>query len=94
MGDDSIYVELDEGMTTLERGQLLSDEMYLEAIEKYGDEFVALMASFSQRLDAPLYPGKQIESLKRDFERKRIENNHQNPELHCHVTMPALRNAF
>jgi len=32
-------------MTTLERGQLLSDEAYLEAIEENGDEFVALMGA-------------------------------------------------
>jgi DNA-directed RNA polymerase subunit beta' len=39
------FVVIDPGMTELERGQLLSDEMYLEAIEKYGDEFNALMGA-------------------------------------------------
>jgi DNA-directed RNA polymerase subunit beta' len=39
------FVVCEPGMTELERGQLLSDEMYLEAIEKYGDEFVALMGA-------------------------------------------------
>jgi DNA-directed RNA polymerase subunit beta' len=28
-------------MTTLERGQLLTDEQYYEAMEEYGDEFDA-----------------------------------------------------
>jgi DNA-directed RNA polymerase subunit beta' len=39
------FVVVDPGMTTLERGQLLSDETYLEAIEENGDEFVALMGA-------------------------------------------------
>ena len=39
------YVVIDEGMTTLERGQLLSDEQYLEAIEEHGDEFDARMGA-------------------------------------------------
>jgi DNA-directed RNA polymerase subunit beta' len=39
------YVVIDEGMTTLERGQLLSDEQYLEAIEDHGDEFDARMGA-------------------------------------------------
>jgi hypothetical protein len=32
-------------MTPLERGQLMSDEQYLEAIESYGDEFDARMGA-------------------------------------------------
>ena len=32
-------------MTQLERGQLLNDDMYLEAIEQYGDEFDARMGA-------------------------------------------------
>ncbi|MCP4408491.1 MAG: DNA-directed RNA polymerase subunit beta' [Gammaproteobacteria bacterium] len=39
------YVVVDPGMTELERGQLLSDETYLEAIEEYGDEFDARMGA-------------------------------------------------
>jgi len=39
------YVVIDEGLTTLERGQLLSDEQYLEAIEEHGDEFDARMGA-------------------------------------------------
>jgi len=39
------FVIIDPGMTQLERGQLLSDEMYLEAIEQYGDEFEARMGA-------------------------------------------------
>ena len=32
-------------MTELERGQLLTDDQYLEAIEKYGDDFDARMGA-------------------------------------------------
>jgi len=39
------YVVIDPGMTTLEAGQLLSDEQYLEAIEEHGDEFDARMGA-------------------------------------------------
>jgi len=39
------YVVLDEGMTTLERGILLTDEQYLDAVEEFGDEFVAKMGA-------------------------------------------------
>ena len=39
------FVVVDPGMTPLERGQLMSNEMYLEAIEKYGDEFDARMGA-------------------------------------------------
>jgi DNA-directed RNA polymerase subunit beta' len=39
------YVVLDEGMTTLERGNLLTDEQYLDAVEEFGDEFVAKMGA-------------------------------------------------
>ena len=39
------FVIIDSGMTELERGQLLTDEAYLEAIEEFGDEFVAKMGA-------------------------------------------------
>ncbi|WP_460036171.1 DNA-directed RNA polymerase subunit beta' [Methylothermus subterraneus] len=39
------FVVIDPGMTPLERGQLLTDEEYLEAVEKYGDEFEAKMGA-------------------------------------------------
>jgi DNA-directed RNA polymerase subunit beta' len=39
------FVVIDPGMTELERGQLLNDEVYLEAVEQYGDEFVARMGA-------------------------------------------------
>jgi DNA-directed RNA polymerase subunit beta' len=39
------FVVIDPGMTPLERGQLLTDEAYLEAIEEHGDEFDARMGA-------------------------------------------------
>jgi DNA-directed RNA polymerase subunit beta' len=45
------YVVIDPGMTKLEKGQLLSEEAYYDAIEEHGDEFVADMgASAVQQL--------------------------------------------
>ncbi len=39
------FVVVEAGMTTLERGQLLSDEGFLDAIEEFGDEFDARMGA-------------------------------------------------
>ncbi len=39
------FVVIDPGLTTLERGQLLNDEQYFEAMEEFGDEFVAKMGA-------------------------------------------------
>jgi len=43
------FVVVDPGMTPLERGQLLTDEQYLEAIEQYGDDFDARMGAEAVR---------------------------------------------
>ncbi len=39
------YVVIDPGMTQLEKGKLLSEEAYYDAIEEYGDEFEARMGA-------------------------------------------------
>ncbi len=39
------FVVIDPGMTEMTRGQLLTDELYLEAIEAHGDEFDARMGA-------------------------------------------------
>ena len=39
------FVVLDPGLTPLERGQLLTDEEYLDAMEEHGDEFDAKMGA-------------------------------------------------
>ncbi|TCK17265.1 DNA-directed RNA polymerase subunit beta' [Thiogranum longum] len=62
------FVVIDAGMTTLERGQLLSEEAYLEAIEENGDEFDARMGAEAvfellRDLDLP----KEIIQLREDM---------------------------
>lgn len=45
------FVVVDPGMTPLEKGQMLTDEAYLDAVEEYGNDFEALMgAEAIQRL--------------------------------------------
>ncbi|MCV6614050.1 MAG: DNA-directed RNA polymerase subunit beta', partial [Cellvibrionaceae bacterium] len=39
------YVVTDPGMTTLDKGALLTDEQYFEAMEEFGDEFEAKMGA-------------------------------------------------
>ena len=39
------YVVIDPGLTDFERGKLLTEEAYLEAIETYGDDFEARMGA-------------------------------------------------
>jgi len=39
------FIVIDPGMSTLEHGQLLSDEQYYEALEEFGDEFDAKMGA-------------------------------------------------
>ena len=39
------FVVIEPGMTPLQRGQLLPDEAYLDAIEQYGDDFDARMGA-------------------------------------------------
>ncbi len=43
------YLVVDPGMTPLERGMLLTEENYLDAIEQYGDEFDARMGAEAVR---------------------------------------------
>ena len=39
------FIVIEPGMTTLEKGQLLNDEQYYEALEEFGDEFDARMGA-------------------------------------------------
>ncbi|MFO7581917.1 MAG: DNA-directed RNA polymerase subunit beta', partial [Guyparkeria sp.] len=41
------FIVTDPGMTTLNKGDLLTDEMYIEALEQFGDEFEAGMGAES-----------------------------------------------
>ncbi|MDF1693861.1 MAG: DNA-directed RNA polymerase subunit beta' [Zhongshania sp.] len=62
------YVVTDPGMTTLEKGQLLSDEQFFEAMEEFGDDFVAKMGAEAimhllMELDLPV----EIERLREEI---------------------------
>ena len=62
------FVVVEPGMTELERGQLLTDESYLEAIEEYGDEFDARMgAEAVQWLLSSLNLEKEVERIREDM---------------------------
>ncbi len=62
------FVVVDPGMTTLERGQLLTDEAYLDAIEENGDEFDARMGAEAvfqllRSMDLPVIAAKIREDI-------------------------------
>ena len=40
-----VHVVTDPGLTELERGQLLTDDAYLDSVEEYGDEFEVMMGA-------------------------------------------------
>ncbi|HHO70324.1 MAG TPA: DNA-directed RNA polymerase subunit beta', partial [Halothiobacillus sp.] len=62
------FVVTEPGLTPLTKGQLLTDEMYLEAIEQYGDEFEAMMgAEAIQRLLADIDLEAEIRRLREEL---------------------------
>ncbi|MFC0336719.1 DNA-directed RNA polymerase subunit beta' [Kushneria avicenniae] len=62
------FVVIDPGMTTLERGQLLNDEQYFEALEEFGDDFDARMgAEAVQALLSDIDLGEEIERLREEI---------------------------
>ena len=69
------FVVSDPGMTDLERGQLLTDEMYLDALEKYGDEFEAKMgAEAIYELLRTIELDEQIAALREELPRTGSES--------------------
>ena len=68
------YVVVDPGMTPLEKGQLLSDEGYYNAMEEYGEEFHALMgAEAIQKLLAELDLEEELQQLYNDMNNTKSE---------------------
>lgn len=68
------FVVVDPGMTMLERGELMNDEQYLDAIEEHGDEFVALMGAEAVfELLRSLDLKKEIEQVREDMGATRSE---------------------
>ena len=63
------YVVTDPGMTSLNRGQLLTEDDYLTKTEEYGDDFSASMGAEAVRdLLANLDINEEIEMLRREME--------------------------
>ncbi|NOQ94533.1 MAG: DNA-directed RNA polymerase subunit beta', partial [Methylophaga sp.] len=68
------FMVVDPGMTTLEVGQLMSDETYLNAVEEYGDEFDARMgAEAVQHLLRNIDLEQEIASIREDMEATKSE---------------------
>jgi DNA-directed RNA polymerase subunit beta' len=62
------FVVIDPGMTTLEKGQLLNDEQYFEAMEEFGDEFIAKMgAEAVQMLMIEIDIAQEIATLREEI---------------------------
>ncbi len=62
------YVVVDPGMTTLEIGEMLSEEAYLDALEEHGDEFKAMMgAEAIQILLSDIDLAAEIEELREEL---------------------------
>ncbi|MFY0657989.1 MAG: DNA-directed RNA polymerase subunit beta' [Neptunomonas phycophila] len=62
------FVVIEPGLTTLERGQLLNDEQYFEALEEFGDEFDARMgAEAVQMLMSSIDLEEEIQMLREEI---------------------------
>ncbi|MGL6123569.1 MAG: DNA-directed RNA polymerase subunit beta' [Shewanella sp.] len=62
------FVVIEPGMTSLERGQMLTEETYLDALEEYGDEFEAKMgAEAVLELLRAIDLAKQIEQMREEL---------------------------
>ncbi|MBL4865271.1 MAG: DNA-directed RNA polymerase subunit beta', partial [Pseudomonadales bacterium] len=62
------FVVIEPGMTTLEKGQMLTDEQYYEALEEFGDEFEAKMgAEAVQRLLLDLDLAAEINQVREEI---------------------------
>ncbi len=86
------YVVTDPGMTPLERGQLLTDEQYLDAVEEYGDEFTARMGAEAIRdmlreidLESEaLQLREELEETRSEAKRKKVAKRLKTVEAFLH----------
>ena len=63
------FVVTHPGMTPLKRGELLSDDSYIEKVEEFGDEFSAVMGAEGVReLLRRLDLGSEIDNLRADLD--------------------------
>ncbi|WWO95491.1 MAG: DNA-directed RNA polymerase subunit beta' [Candidatus Dasytiphilus stammeri] len=69
------YVIVDEGLSTLKRGQILSEKQYFQALENFGDEFEAKMgAEAIQHLLRSLNLQSECKKLREEIETTTSEN--------------------
>ncbi|MGR9073483.1 MAG: DNA-directed RNA polymerase subunit beta' [Gammaproteobacteria bacterium] len=68
------FVVLDPGLTPLDKGQLLTDDEYLDTVEQYGDDFVAKMGAEA------VYDLLKSIDLKEEVKQLREEINSTNSE--------------
>jgi len=69
------YVVIDPGMTKLERGQLLTEEAYLEAFEEYGNDFEALMgAEAVQKMLRSIDLASEVNKLREEIDSTNSES--------------------
>lgn len=68
------FVVVDPGMTELQKGQLLSEEAYLDALEEYGDDFEAMMgAEAIQKMLMEIDLEEDIKVLREDIQKTSSE---------------------
>ncbi len=68
------YVVVEPGMTSLERGQVLTEEQYLDALEEWGDEFDAKMgAEAVEQLLKQLDLEAEIQNMREELESSNSE---------------------
>jgi len=72
------FIVIDPGMTTLDKGQLMNDEQYFEALEEFGDEFDARMGAEAVQmllrdLDMPVEINSMREELNSTNSETRIK---------------------
>lgn len=74
------YVVIEPGMANLERGQILTEEKYLDALEEFGDEFEAKMGAEAiqallKNLDLPVICDtlrEELETTNSETKRKKL----------------------
>lgn len=70
-----VFVVIEPGMTNLNKGQLLNEEKYFEAIEEYGDEFNAIMgAEAIKKLLEDIDLVEEINLLRKEIKEVNSEN--------------------
>ena len=81
------YVVTDPGLTTLEKGQLLTDDEYFDALEEFGDEFVAIMgAEAIQALLGEINIEEEIATIRSEIPNTKSETKIKNVAKNIELT--------